>query len=376
MATPGSAPGAEPGGEDIERAALYGAAERNATHAAGTHTAMIAPRDSASRGRAAIACLILLLVARLAAAIIPAAQDTIAAARELYMGAAYRDALGMLDRLVATANTDRERAVIDQYRALCLLGLNRPQEAAAAAEAMLQHDPLYKLSEEDLSPRTRRLFDDARARVVPVIAQDRYERAKDAYQQGRAREALAVFDEVIAILDASSAAGDTSARLADLRVLATGFRDLASAAAQADPTTAMPTASQPHFPSPATRGAQAPAETTASAPAAPASGDSAAASPGTATPPPLTVTPPETVQQDVPPWPRDLPFPSPAIAIIEVVIGPDGRVMEARLQRPVHPRYDQLLLAAARRWTYRPALRDGQPTPFVKAVRIELSRGR
>jgi tetratricopeptide (TPR) repeat protein len=336
---------------------------------------MIAPRGSASRDRAALACLLVVLAARLTGAIVPPAQEAIATARELYTGAAYRDALGMLDRLATTVNTDRERAVIDQYRALCLLGLNRPEEAAAAAEAMVRHDPLNKLAEADLSPRTRRLFDDARARVVPTIAQDRYERAKDDYQQGRAREALAGFDEVMAILDASSAAGDTSPRLADLRVLATGFRDLASAAVQADPASAMPTASQPRFPSPATRGAQVPVATTAPAPALPAPADSAPDSPATDTPPPME-TPPETVRQDVPPWPRDLLFPSPAIAIIEVVIGPNGRVLEARLQRPVHPRYDQLLLAAAYKWTYRPALRDGAPTPFVKAVRIELSRGR
>jgi hypothetical protein len=336
---------------------------------------MIARQKSAFRDRAALACLLVMLAVRLAGATAPAAQDTIGTARELYTGAAYRDALGVLDRLAATATTDRERAVIDEYRALCLLGLNRPEEAAAAAEEMVRHDPLYRLAEEDLSPRTRRLFDDARARVVPTIAQDRYERAKDAYQQGRAREALAGFDDVIAILDASSAVGDTSSRLADLHVLATGFRDLAAAAVQADPASAMPTASQPNFPSPGMRGAQLPVDTTAPAPALPASVDSAAASPETAPPPPV-VTPPETVRQDVPPWPRDLPFPNPAIAIIEVVIGPDGRVLEARLQRPVHPRYDQLLLSAARKWTYRPAQRDGEPTPFVKAVRIELSRGR
>jgi tetratricopeptide (TPR) repeat protein len=375
MAPPGSAPDAEPGGQDIERAALYGAAERNATRAAGAHTAMIAPRGSAFRGRAALASLLLVLAGRTASTVLPAAQDTIATARELYTGAAYRDALGVLDRLAATVNTDRERAIIDQYRALCLVGLNQPEKAAAAAEAMVRHDPLYKLAEEDLSPRTRRLFDDARARVVPAIAQDRYERAKDAYQQGRAREALAAFDDVIAFLDASRTADNTSARLADLRVLATGFRDLASAAVQADPASAMPSVAQPHFPSPASRGAP-PAEATAPASALPAPADSAAASPDMATPSPVTVTPPETVRQDVPPWPRDVPFPSPAIAIIEVVIGPDGRVLEARLQRPVHAGYDQLLLAAARKWTYRPALRDGEPTPFVKAVRIELSRGR
>jgi TonB family protein len=56
------------------------------------------------------------------------------------------------------------------------------------------------------------------------------------------------------------------------------------------------------------------------------------------------------------------------------VIGPDGKVQQARLQKALHPRYDQLLLAAARNWAYRPALRDGQPTAFVKAVRVELVR--
>ena len=39
------------------------------------------------------------------------------------------------------------------------------------------------------------------------------------------------FDRVIAILDAIDAAGDTPPLMADLRVLATGFRQLASAAA-------------------------------------------------------------------------------------------------------------------------------------------------
>lgn len=61
------------------------------------------------------------------------------------------------------------------------------------------------------------------------------------------------------------------------------------------------------------------------------------------------------------------------MAVLEIVISPDGHVQQARLQKAIHPRYDQLLLASTRNWTYRPALRDGQPTPFVKNVRIELS---
>ena len=88
------------------------------------------------------------------------------------------------------------------------------------------------------------------------------------------------------------------------------------------------------------------------------------------------MTPPVTLRQDVPPWPHDLPFPQLAVAVIEVVIGQDGKVQQARLQKALHPRYDQLLLAAARNWTYQPALRNGQPTAFVKAVRVELVQRR
>ena len=51
-------------------------------------------------------------------------------------------------------------------------------------------------------------------------------------------------------------------------------------------------------------------------------------------------------------------------------------MLDARLQKSLDPRYDQLLLAAARNWIYQPAMRDGRATPFVKAVRVELSRER
>jgi TonB family protein len=330
---------------------------------------MVTVMGSALRGTAAVTGVAVLLGVLAASAGARTGQDSMTAARELYAGAAYRDAIGMLDRLAAAVTTDRDRAVVDQYRALCLLGLNRPEEAAAAAEAMVRHDPLYMPAEDDLSPRTRRLFIEARQRTLPAVAQERYERAKAAYQSGRPQEALALFDGVLALLDAADATGGTSSRLADLRVLASGFRDLASAAVQSEADAALDATTRPATPRFAGR---APGQAAAPSGGSPAPGNGVLPQP----PRPATVTPPETLRQDVPPWPQDVPFPDPAVAIIEVVIGPDGRVLEARLQRPMHPRYDQLLLAAARAWAYRPARRDGWPTPFVKAVRIELSRER
>jgi TonB family protein len=283
----------------------------------------------------------------------PLQEDPLTAARELYTNAAYQDALGALDRLAENpAANARERAIIHHYRALCLLALNRPQDAAAAIEAMVGEDPLYSPPQDELSPRTRETFLQVQRRLLPSIAQERYARAKSTYEGGRPKEAVAEFDRVLEILDAIAATGDTPPLMADLRVLATGFQQLASAAADAAP---LPE---------------------------PTSGFGAASTVGgnekrvAAAARQITVTPPVTLHQDVPQWPRGLPFPDAAVAVIEVVIGAEGRVLEARLQKTVHPRYDQLLLAAARNWTYRPALRDGQPTPFVKAVRVELSQGR
>jgi TonB family protein len=287
----------------------------------------------------------------------PLQQDPLAAARELYTNAAYQDALGALDRLAENpAANARERAIIHHYRALCLLALNRPQDATGAIEAMVGEDPLYSPPQDELSPRTRETFLQVQRRLLPSIAQERYTRAKSTYEGGRPKEAVAEFDRVLEILDAVAATGDTPSLMADLRVLATGFRQLAAAAAEAAP---LPEPTSGSGAASATSGPTGESETPAAAVARQ-----------------ITVTPPVTLRQDVPPWPRTLPFPDPAVAVIEVVIGAEGRVLEARLQRSVDPRYDQLLLTAARNWTYRPAMRDGRATPFVKAVRVELSRER
>jgi len=299
-------------------------------------------------GPIVVACL-LLCATRAVDTQQPEALD---AARELYATAAYDEALASLDRLAdARGGSDRDRATIDQYRALCLVALNRPEEASAAVESMVRHDPLYSPAQDDISPRTRQVFQQVQRRLLPTIAQERYARAKATYEEGRAPEAIAEFDGVLAVLDVIDGAGDTPPLMSDLRVLAMGFRQLAYAAARS--------AAAP----------DAPPQSDASPPGV--KNDSGAAGRWE-----FMVTPPVTLRQDVPAWPRDVPFPNPAVAVIEVVIGPDGRVQQARLQKTLHPRYDELLLATARNWTYRPALRDGQPTPFVKAVRVELKQAR
>jgi len=54
------------------------------------------------------------------------------------------------------------------------------------------------------------------------------------------------------------------------------------------------------------------------------------------------------------------------------MIDESGNVASAELRQSVHPLYDDELLAAARKWKYKPAMRNGVPMPYVKIVEIRL----
>jgi TonB family protein len=61
---------------------------------------------------------------------------------------------------------------------------------------------------------------------------------------------------------------------------------------------------------------------------------------------------------------------SQAQGIVEVVIAEDGSVESAVIRRSVNVVYDQLLLEAARRWKYRPALKAGVPVRYTKTILV------
>jgi len=70
------------------------------------------------------------------------AQDTLAAARQLYASAAYDEALSMLDRLKTGGAGDRTAAsLIEQYRAFCLLAVGRQPDAERAMESRVGGEP-------------------------------------------------------------------------------------------------------------------------------------------------------------------------------------------------------------------------------------------
>src|SRR5215203_3393535 len=156
------------------------------------------------------------------------AQESVAAARDLYVAASYEEALTMLGRLDSEKTDPSDRMAANQYRAFCLLALGRMSEAERAIEAVLTVDLLYRPSDAGMSPRLRSAFAGVRQRMLPSIVQQEYARARTAFDRRDFPSAIAQFDRVLQALsdpDLGAAAGVPP--LADLRTLATGFRDLA-----------------------------------------------------------------------------------------------------------------------------------------------------
>src|SRR6266849_2747598 len=169
-----------------------------------------------------VAGIILMSAARTAAA-----QDSLVAANDLYLAAAYEDALTLLNRLRASAHGADDTRFIEQYRAFCLLALGQTAEAGHAIEAVVTAAPLYRPSDADVSPRIRSAFRDVRRRMLPDIIQKKYAEARAAFDRGdraAARDGFAQVLELLADTDITSAASQPP--LSELRIVAVGFRDL------------------------------------------------------------------------------------------------------------------------------------------------------
>src|SRR5262245_49272973 len=177
-----------------------------------------------------VACILLLSMLDLHA------QESVAVARDLYTAASYEEALAVLNRLDSSNTDASDRMAANQYRAFCLLALGRMQEAERAIEAVLTVDLLYRPAEASMSPRLRSAFAGVRQRILPSIVQQEYTRAKAAFDRGDFPSAVAQFDRVLqALSDPDLGTSAAIPPLADLRTLATGFRDLGTKAAAPPP---------------------------------------------------------------------------------------------------------------------------------------------
>jgi hypothetical protein len=240
-----------------------------------------------------------------------------------------------------------ERQSIELYRALCLFAVGRAGEADRAIEKMIAQDPLYRPSADDISPRMRTAFTEARKRLLPSIIQQKYAEAKAAYDQRDYVVSTTVFKQVLdSLADPDMGAVANQSPLADLRTLAVGFHELSAKASTPPPLPPMPIA-------------------------APAPGPPLA-------PPPrrvygaedANVVPPATVRQQIPPFPGRIAI--PVTGIIEVLIDERGAVSSAMMRVPMNSQYDKLVLAAAKSWQYLPATVDGTAVKFVKRVQVSL----
>ena len=287
-----------------------------------------------------VACILLLTPLALHA------EDSVAAARDLYTAANYEEALVVLGRLESPSGRPSDHMAINQYRAFCLLALGRMQEAERAIEAVLTVDLLYRPTDADMSPRLRSAFAGVRQRILPAIVQQEYARAKTAFERKDFPAAIAQFDRVLQALenpDLGTAAHTPP--LADLRTLATGFRDLSAKAAAPPPE-------PPPLPPP-----------TVVAAAPPLRSIYIGTEPG--------VSLPVVMRQVLPAFPRDL-VASRRDGVLEVIINETGTVDSAVMRTSINPRYDLIVVNAAKSWKYSPATVKGTPVKFRKLINISV----
>lgn len=173
--------------------------------------------------------------------------------------------------------------------------------------------------------------------ILPDVARDLYLSAKTALDRRDRGAAVREFDTLLTVID--SAAPAPGEPLAELRLLAAGFLDLARAVAE-PPVEPAPTVAAP-------------------APEAAA---------------PITLTAPVALKQDMPKW-----MPADAMSrqrdftgAVKVRISAAGIVETAEILTPVHPTYDRLLLQAAKGWLYQPARRNGAPVSSEQVIEVRL----
>jgi hypothetical protein len=298
--------------------------------------------------------------------VLAAAEDeALARAKDLYLSASYDEALTIFDTLPVGSSADGMQ--VAEYRAFCLLALNRLTEAQQAIEALVRINPFYKPSEAEASPRLRSVFLEVRQHMLPSIVQSAYADAKAGFDRKDPR-AAAMFDRVLDLL----ADPDIAPSMSDLRTVAQAFRDLSWAAAGTSPSRVSDAGVAPPAAG-ATGAAEGPT------PARPAASTTAsnppmAASTPLSTEPKSGVVPPEVVFQPMPTWTPTTTAESTQTyrGSLELAIDEHGNVVTARMRRPAHPRYDEQLIKAAQTWRFKPASRDGVSIPFLRVVEIEL----
>ena len=323
------------------------------------------------RSTIALACLLA------AATAVFAADDPLAAAKDLYAAAAYEDALATLTKLSEAGNvTPAIGLQIDQYRSFCLVALGRTKDAETIVQSIIRTDPLFELSADESSPRVEAIFSQVRRQLLPGLIRDKYREAKAAVDRKDLQAAAAQFGELRRIITKAQQFGVKDDAMADLAILADGFLELAQSSAP-------PKAAEPVAPPPPTAETVA-AKPSATPPRSPAAGAGTATAAGTAAAPPpgntveifnmttQNITPPIAIRQRVPPLPVGLRTLAKPRGTFDVLIEADGRVSQVVVRDSVQSAYDTMVVDAARQWLYKPAMKDGAPVRYMKSIALDI----
>jgi hypothetical protein len=288
-------------------------------------------------------CAVVLLIATAFAVSAHAADSTLAAARDLYVSASYDDALSMLSGLTAGSKTLEEQQSIDLYRTLCLFALGRGVDADRVIEGMLMRQPLFRASSEELAPRVQSAFQNARKKILPGVIQRGYAEAKNAFDKQDYATASAGFAEVLkSLADPDITMAANAPPLADLRTLATSFRDLSLKLTPPPP---------------------APKEEPKPVVARPARSVYSADD--------RDVIAPVALQQRVPKYPANVT--RAMSGVVEFVVDETGAVQAPMMLVSIDSTYDPMVVSAAKKWMYKPATVDGKPVKYIKRLTISVS---
>ena len=279
------------------------------------------------------------------------AAPDLANVRELYASASYAEALEVLGTLESADNTE----VVEQYRALCLLGLGRTADAEKALERIVMRRPLYVLPAAEVSPRVVTMFHDIRRRSLPGAARQLYSRAKASYDSKDHAAAVAQFKDVLALVNDPDASAEGPS-LTELKQLAEGFLALSQAAIAAAAAPPPAPAAPPPAPTPVAEVAKAPSP------------------PRVYTGSDADVVAPQAITRTMPGWrpPSALIAQQSFRGALEVIVNEQGMVEWAGIAKPSFPSYDADLLSATKAWRFRPATKRGEPVKYRLAVEIVL----
>jgi len=298
------------------------------------------------------------------------AQDALSVAKDLYASAAYEDALSTLTRLTGEGSSTAPGIArqVDEYRAFCLYALGRTGEAESVAESIIRKEPMATLDAADASPRLEMMFSNVRKRLLPSLIRDRFRTARSALDQKNMSDAEPLLVEARLMIADAQKLGVQDDGLADLSVLVDGFLQLVRSTADQRPAPDQRPSppAQPAAPIPAVPNAAAVRQRVDPSPAPPA-----ASSLRMYTVDDAGVTPPVVISQRMPSMTPELMRVTKALntgAVIEVVIDEKGDVLEANVRKSLNASFDNLIVGAARRWKYRPAMKDGVPVRYIKTL--------